>query len=145
MGAFLGPPLTRTLAQREDSRDYRPIPASSDFDLLPALQTCLTNFELTAPTEIQSLAIPILLAGRSIVGVAETGSGKTLAFALPILHALKTLEEQGDRITVEGRPRAVVLVPTRELGEQVAGREEANATLWGHGFGVVAGTFASGP
>ncbi len=87
--------------------------AFSDFDLLPALQTCLTDFDFAAPTEIQSLAIPILLAGRSLVGVAETGSGKTAAFALPILHALKTLEEQGDRITVEGRPRAVVLVPTR--------------------------------
>jgi len=72
------------------------------------------------PTEIQSRAVPELLAGRSIVGVAETGSGKTLAYALPVLHLLKKLENEGKAITEESQPRAVVIVPTRELGEQVS-------------------------
>lgn len=90
------------------------------FNLLPTLQETLIEKELTRPTEIQSRAIPALLSGRSVVGVAETGSGKTLAYALPILHALKTLENEGSPIKVYGEPRAIVMVPTRELGEQVA-------------------------
>lgn len=89
------------------------------FDLLPTLQATLSEKGFVTPTEIQERALPLLLAGRSLVAVAETGSGKTLAYALPVLHALKSLENEGDRVTVEGRPRAVVVVPSRELGEQV--------------------------
>ena len=92
----------------------------ADFALLPTLQETLVERSLTMPTEIQARAVPALLAGRSVVGVAETGSGKTLAYALPILHRLKTLELQGKPVTVYGEPRAIVVVPTRELGEQVA-------------------------
>jgi ATP-dependent RNA helicase RhlE len=55
-----------------------------------------------------------------VVGVSETGSGKTLAYALPILHQLKSLENSGAKITVESQPRAIIIVPTRELGEQVS-------------------------
>src|SRR5690606_3794149 len=71
------------------------------------------------PTEIQSRALPLLLSGESIVGVAQTGSGKTLAYSLPILHQLKTLENEKNPVREEGQPRAVLIVPTRELGEQV--------------------------
>jgi superfamily II DNA/RNA helicase len=92
----------------------------SDFSLLDTLQTTLSEKGLETPTEIQLRAIPALLKGRSLVGVAETGSGKTLAYALPILHLLKSLEIQGQAITVESQPRACVVVPTRELGEQVS-------------------------
>jgi len=92
----------------------------ADLALLPTLQETLVERSLTQPTEIQAQAVPALLAGRSVVGVAETGSGKTLSYALPILHRLKTLELQGNPIKVYGEPRAIVVVPTRELGEQVA-------------------------
>ena len=92
----------------------------ADFGLLPTLMETLVEKRLTRPTEIQSRAIPSLLAGRSMVGVAETGSGKTLAYALPILHQLKSLELAGNAVTVYGEPRAIVVVPTRELGEQVS-------------------------
>ncbi len=92
----------------------------TDFDLLPTLQDTLKEKEFVTPTEIQRRALPLLLAGKSVVGVAETGSGKTLSYALPILHLLKTLENDGNRITVDAHPRAVVIVPTRELGEQVS-------------------------
>ena len=91
----------------------------TDFGLLPTLQTTLHEKGLTETTEIQSRALPALLGGASIVGVSETGSGKTLTYALPVLHKLKTLENGGDRITTESRPRSLVLVPSRELGEQV--------------------------
>jgi ATP-dependent RNA helicase RhlE len=90
------------------------------FDLLSTIQDTLHEKNITKPTEIQAKTIPALLAGQSIVGVSETGSGKTLSYALPILHKLKVLENNGNQTTVPSRPRAAVIVPTRELGEQVS-------------------------
>lgn len=92
----------------------------SNFKLLSTLQSTLSEKNLVTPSEIQERAIPMLLSGRSLVGVAETGSGKTLAYALPILHLLKTLENEDDAVTLESSPRAAVIVPSRELGEQVS-------------------------
>lgn len=92
----------------------------SEFPLLASLKGTLKSLKLENPTEIQSLAIPKLLNRESLVGIAETGSGKTLAYVLPVLHLLKTLENEGDRVTEDGTPRALVLVPSRELGEQVS-------------------------
>lgn len=88
-------------------------------DLLPTLQQTLAEKNLTTLTEIQARALPALLEGRSIVGVSETGSGKTLAYVLPVLHHLKKLEMEDDPVQVDAQPRAVVVVPTRELGDQV--------------------------
>lgn len=91
-----------------------------DFALLRSLQDTLKEKAFKTPTEIQTLSIPALLDKRSIVGIAETGSGKTLAFALPVLNQVKTLEAEGDKVQEEGSPRALILVPSRELGEQVS-------------------------
>ena len=91
----------------------------TEFGLLPTLQETLVEKQILRPTEIQGRAIPALLGGRSIAGIAETGSGKTLAYALPAMHHIKSLEIAGDAITLSARPRALVVVPTRELGEQV--------------------------
>ena len=91
----------------------------TEFGLLTTLQETLVEKQILRPTEIQARAIPALLGGRSIVGIAETGSGKTLAYALPAMHHIKSLEIAGDAITLSARPRALVVVPTRELGEQV--------------------------
>jgi ATP-dependent RNA helicase RhlE len=91
-----------------------------DFPLLDSLQVTLKELGFIKPTEIQRFAIPALLEKRSLVGIAETGSGKTLAYVLPVLHLLKTKEAGGERVQAEGRPRALVIVPMRELGEQVA-------------------------
>lgn len=63
------------------------------------------------PTPIQEQAIPSVMAGCDVMGLAQTGTGKTAAFALPILHRLM----QGER----GRIRALVVAPTRELAEQI--------------------------
>lgn len=87
--------------------------------LLSTLQETLVEKGLVHLTDIQSRALPVLLEGRSVVGVAETGSGKTLSYALPVLHRLKSLEDKGDAVEAEHSPRALVVVPTRELGEQV--------------------------
>ncbi len=90
------------------------------FPLLPSLLTTLAEEDLITPTEIQKRALPHLLKGKSLVGVSETGSGKTLVYILTALQHLKVLENQGQQATKDRSPRAVVMVPTRELGEQVA-------------------------
>lgn len=92
----------------------------TEFGLLPSLLKTLKTQRIFTPTEIQRMAIPLLMSGQSVVGVSETGSGKTLTYALPLLNMLKKLEEDGEPVKVEATPRAVVMVPTRDLGEQVA-------------------------
>ncbi|HEY1080134.1 MAG TPA: DEAD/DEAH box helicase [Bdellovibrio sp.] len=92
----------------------------SDYGLMASLQKTLKSLKMTKPTEIQNNTIPLIMGGQSVVGVAETGSGKTLAYALPVLHILKTLEDQGEAVENDSSPRAIVMVPTRELGEQVS-------------------------
>ncbi len=82
----------------------------------------LAEMGFEEPTPIQERSIPALLAGRDVVGVAQTGSGKTLAFGLPLV----------ERIDVERREvQAVVLVPTRELAQQVLGVLEGLAAPYG--------------
>ena len=90
-----------------------------ELPLLSSLQTTIESQGLVSPTDIQARVIPALLAGRSVVGVAETGSGKTLAYALPILHVLKTIEAS-EPTSSQTAPRALVIVPSREIGDQVA-------------------------
>ena len=72
--------------------------------------SALETLGFIEPTEIQQRAIPLLLAGQDVVASAQTGSGKTAAYALPVIERLK---KRGTA------PRALVLVPTRELGLQV--------------------------
>jgi ATP-dependent RNA helicase RhlE len=96
------------------------VPTFADLALLPTLVQSLSEQGMEQPTPIQERAIPALLEGRALVGVAETGSGKTLAFALPLLHRIKSMELSGSMVEAAGRPRALVLVPGRELGEQVS-------------------------
>jgi superfamily II DNA/RNA helicase len=80
----------------------------------PALAGVLANRGITAPRPIQERTLPDALAGRDILGRAETGSGKTLAFGLPLVARLAAGARKPGR-----RPRALVLVPTRELARQV--------------------------
>ena len=70
----------------------------------------------TTPTPIQAQAIPGVLAGRDLMGIAQTGTGKTAAFALPILHRLAA----DRRPALRQGARALVLSPTRELASQIA-------------------------
>ncbi|GMI40803.1 hypothetical protein TeGR_g833 [Tetraparma gracilis] len=99
------------------SGDWEELPLHPD--LLPAL----ASLHLPSPTPVQSLAIPPLSSGASLAFAAATGSGKTLAFLLPLFHRLKTSElpraDPGFSPPKPGRPRALVLAPTRELAEQI--------------------------
>src|SRR3954465_11340704 len=80
--------------------------------LAPGVVRAVADEGYAQPTPIQLEAIPLALAGRDLIGSAQTGTGKTAAFMLPILQRLT----EGKR----GVLRALILVPTRELAEQVA-------------------------
>ena len=85
--------------------------------LAPALLRALAESNYTTPTPIQADAIPLVLAGHDVLGGAQTGTGKTAAFGLPLLQRLA----DGQPAAAKGprRPRALILVPTRELAVQV--------------------------
>ena len=86
------------------------------FGLAAPLVTALTQMGYAKPTPIQAQAIPILMTGRDLVGIAQTGTGKTAAFALPILNRLIADKKPAPR----GGARVLVLSPTRELASQIA-------------------------
>ncbi|NRR31213.1 DEAD/DEAH box helicase [Oxalobacteraceae bacterium] len=82
--------------------------------LIEPLQQTIAALGYTEPTPVQKQAIPAVLAGRDLMAAAQTGTGKTAGFALPILQRL-TMEGVGSPLSM----RCLVLVPTRELAEQV--------------------------
>ncbi|KQX68842.1 DEAD/DEAH box helicase [Angustibacter sp. Root456] len=88
----------------------------ADLGVRPELVRSLAERGITAPFPIQAATLPDSLAGRDVLGRGRTGSGKTVAFALPTVTALAA----SGRARRPGRPRALVLLPTRELANQVA-------------------------
>ncbi len=82
-----------------------------DFDLPKSLQKAIDSLGLTTPTPIQEKALPVILSGRDMMGIAQTGTGKTFAYLIPILKQWK--------FQATDSPRVVILVPTRELVVQV--------------------------
>jgi len=91
---------------------------SNDFESLGVggkLRRALKDVGYTQPTPIQSQAIPQLLRGKDLLGIAQTGTGKTAAFALPLLQRL----DEENSPARPRRPRALILAPTRELALQI--------------------------
>lgn len=86
-----------------------------DFNLDPIILKTLQKIGYSQPTEIQEIAIPIALKGEDIIASAATGTGKTGAFLIPTIQRLL----KGNKPQL-GCPKVLVLVPTRELAEQVA-------------------------
>lgn len=85
-----------------------------DLNLAPEVMRAINEVGYTTPTPIQSQAIPEVINGRDVLGIAQTGTGKTASFTLPMIHRL-----------MKGRakarmPRTLILEPTRELASQVA-------------------------
>ena len=86
-----------------------------EFGLAEAIARALKEENYLTPTPIQAQTIPLAMAGRDVVGIAQTGTGKTAAFALPILHRI--LE---NRVRPHAKAcRVLVLSPTRELSGQI--------------------------
>ncbi|MEM9366966.1 MAG: DEAD/DEAH box helicase [Planctomycetota bacterium] len=84
-----------------------------ELDLSPIMRRAVRDAGFTKPSPIQGALIPYALDGRDVIGQARTGTGKTAAFSIPILEQLDSLEDCRD-------PQALVIVPTRELADQVA-------------------------
>ncbi|XP_062327844.1 probable ATP-dependent RNA helicase DDX28 isoform X1 [Osmerus eperlanus] len=80
----------------------------------------LSTMNITHPTTVQLQTIPKILKGHNILCAAETGSGKTLSYLLPIVHKLQSEKESEDYIDTAPKIRSVVLVPARELADQVS-------------------------
>jgi len=103
-------------------------PTFSGLGIAEDLAAALADQGITDPFPIQLLTIPDGLEGRDVCGKAQTGSGKTLAFGLPIIQQLERAQVK--------KPLALVLVPTRELAQQVAAVLEPLAAV--RGFKTVA-------
>jgi len=113
-----------------------------DLSLDAALLAAVRDAGFTAPTAIQAQAIPLVLAGRDVLGCAQTGTGKTAAFALPIVQRLAAAPPPGPG----ARPiRCLVLSPTRELATQIGDAFGAFGDPLGLRHTVVYGGVSDGP
>jgi superfamily II DNA/RNA helicase len=135
------PPRTEAHAELDlalDAAAASPPPAAATFAELgldSRLVRALAAGDIREPFAIQARALPDALAGRDVLGRAQTGSGKTLAFGLPLLTRLAAMTDRRDKA-----PRGLILVPTRELAQQVA---DALAPL-GRSIGVSIATVYGG-
>ena len=111
-------PIERTAALRRERRRARLVgaahaPTFTSLGVPAPLTAALAAAGIDTPFPIQAAVVPDALAGADILGRGQTGSGKTLAFCIPLVARL------ADGHTSAGRPRGLVLVPTRELASQV--------------------------
>jgi superfamily II DNA/RNA helicase len=117
---------TETLEPEETIiSDEKPheIPEKSfaDYNVRADIVESLADAGITHPFPIQSMTLPVALAGHDIIGQAKTGTGKTLGFGIPALQRVVGPDDAGfDKLAVPGAPQALVIVPTRELAVQVA-------------------------
>src|SRR5881227_4265575 len=91
----------------------------AELELAPEVLHAVHDAGYTHPTPIQQQAIPLALAGRDLIGLAQTGTGKTAGFTLPIIHNLITAPLTGTNGEPVHRVRVLILTPTRELAAQV--------------------------
>lgn len=105
-------PLRSPVSATPEASSTPEITSFEQLDLSPVMQRALKRLKYVTPSPIQAQVIPPALDGRDILGQARTGTGKTAAFGIPILEMLDPLSECHN-------PQALILVPTRELAEQV--------------------------
>src|SRR3954465_5079191 len=91
----------------------------AELDLAPQLLQAVRDAGYTHPTPIQQQAIPLALAGRDLIALAQTGTGKTAGFTLPIIHNLISAPVTDEKGHPVHRARVLILTPTRELAAQV--------------------------
>ena len=111
----------------------RSTPTFAQLGLPPTLVHSLGREGIAAPFPIQAATIPDILAGRDVLGRGPTGSGKTLAFGLPLLVRLTGGASRA------GRPRGIVLVPTRELAAQIESALDESAVSLGLRMAAIVG------
>lgn len=109
-GKSINPNLyVNTVVETVESKAFTPTHTFSDFGLAEVIAKNINDRGYENPTPIQDQAIPVLMSGRDVVGIARTGSGKTAAFLLPLLNKIVEDDKQG----------ALILAPTRELALQI--------------------------
>lgn len=104
--------VNRFISKAQDSKPveiYKPKYAFSDFAISETLKRTIEKRGFVTPTPIQDKAIPAIIAGHDIIGLANTGTGKTAAFLIPMLHKILTNKEE----------KVLIVVPTRELAIQI--------------------------
>ena len=89
----------------------------ADLGVHESITSALAEVGIVHPFPIQALSIPLAVSGSDLIGQARTGTGKTLAFGVSLLHRMVTLSD-GEKPT-HGKPRALIVCPTRELALQV--------------------------
>jgi ATP-dependent RNA helicase RhlE len=118
----------------------------NDLGLAAPLLQALATGPYQTPTPIQAQAIPHVMQGRDLLGIAQTGTGKTAAFALPILHRLMQPGPDGRRPKAQPKScRVLVLSPTRELASQIAERFRFYGHKMGVSVAIVFGGVSAGP
>lgn len=111
--------LWRTCNRQMSIRRHRKVITLTKFEALGLSSVILKTLETLGyvdPTPIQTQAIPLVLEGKDIMGLAQTGTGKTAAFGLPLIHHLNVANYKPAPKTV----RALILAPTRELARQIS-------------------------
>jgi ATP-dependent RNA helicase RhlE len=118
-----------------DDTPYEPEHHFADFKMHDLLKANLMTMGFITPSAIQDRTIPLGLAGRDVVGIANTGTGKTAAFAIPLLH----------RLITEPGTAALIMAPTRELASQID--EQCRSLAKGSGLSgaLLIGGVAMGP
>ena len=114
----------------------------TELNLIRPILKAVTQEGYSTPTPIQERAIPTVLKGRDILGVAQTGTGKTAAFAIPILQNLVLARRRGEPKT---GTEVLVLTPTRELAAQVGESFEAYGRFTGLKTAVIFGGVGQAP
>ena len=115
---YLPEPVSKASPSRADHQEIVISTSFESLGLLPELLRAVTEQGYTEPTPIQSQAIPIVLAGRDLLGAAQTGTGKTAGFTLPLLQRLAPLATKSFSPALHP-VRCLILTPTRELAIQV--------------------------
>lgn len=100
------------------SNDVLPMRYWTESKIPAELTDVIKQLNFTEPTPIQRASIPVSLANRDLIGIAETGSGKTLAYLIPMLTKILKLPKLDEYNKIDG-PYGLVLVPTRELAQQI--------------------------
>jgi ATP-dependent RNA helicase RhlE len=133
--AYIHPSRFVKVAKPVEQDVYESKHRFEDFAVNPLIKRNIEAKGFTNPSPIQDQTIPMGLAGRDVIGIANTGTGKTVAFAVPVLH----------RLMEEANSRVLIIAPTRELAQQI----EAECRMLGKGSGasgaVLIGGSSMGP
>ena len=113
----------------------------NDLGLAESILQALTAEGYSTPTPIQQQVIPVMLAGRDVVGIAQTGTGKTAAFVLPLLNEITNRKSRAAHKSCN----TLILAPTRELAAQIAESVRTYGRFMRHSVAVVVGGVRPGP